>query len=136
MKIDTSDGSVSFSAGSIRRAESRTHFLESSLGQGAEERVTNVEQQWRHITVRPEAGVAATLVFKNDCLHQIYLLMAIPSDDSNEWTATLELDRKSKHDKWLSAELGLPPYEYAWGRVDSEFDEKGCVSEIIVTYAR
>jgi hypothetical protein len=59
----------------------------------------------------------------------------MPTDETDEWTMENELKRKVQHDAWLHAELGMPPYEYAWGKIDSEFDAKGCVSEIIVTYA-
>jgi hypothetical protein len=74
-------------------------------------------------------------VFKGDRLHQVWLLMETPSDKTDEWTMETELQRKTLHDTWLLAELGSSPYEHAWGRIDSEFDAKGCVSEIIVTYA-
>ena len=43
---------------------------------------------------------------------------------------------KALHDAWLLREIGKAPYDYAWGSVASEYDAKGCVSEIIVTYAQ
>lgn len=62
--------------------------------------------------------------------------MEIPSDkDPNGWTEAHELERKSLHDAWLLREIGKPPYIYPWGSISSEYDAKGCVSEIIVTYA-
>ena len=72
---------------------------------------------------------------KVDRLHQVYVLMEIPSDQHNEWTEANEMERKAAHDRWLRRNLGEPPYEYGWGSVSSEFDAKGCVSEIIVSYA-
>ncbi len=132
MKIGAYDGSISFDAGSIQRKVDRQSFLKSPIGNAAKERLVN--EDWWHVDIRPEPGVAATLIFKADRLRQVYLLMKIPTDDSDEWTAENELKRQSVHDAWLHSELGKPPYKYAWGRIDSEFDQKGCVSEIIVSY--
>ncbi len=47
----------------------------------------------------------------------------------------LERNAKRSTTHGFVRELGEPPYEYAWGRINSEFDAKGCVSEIIITYA-
>ncbi len=63
-------------------------------------------------------------------------MMRIPSDKSEEWKIEFEFERKEKHDIWLLAELGAPPYTYDWGSVTSDFDAKGCASDIIVTYAK
>ena len=52
-----------------------------------------------------------------------------------EWTEKNELARKELHDEWLLRELGPPPYRYEWGNLSSEYDPKGCVSDIIVAYA-
>lgn len=136
MKIGVFDGSISFAFGTIEKSGDRTDFLRSPLGGAAKEQVVNPVEDWRHITVRPEPGVAATLIYQGERLHQVFVAMTMPSDDSNEWTADSELERKAKHDAWLQAELGKPPYDYSWGRIVSEFDAKGCASEIIVSYAK
>lgn len=133
MKIDKSSGTISFAAGTVERSADRTSFLSTKVGRSAKAGLVN--EDWRHYGIRPESGVAANLVFKGECLHQVWILMAIPSDETDEWTTESELRRKSLHDKWLLAEFGEPPYEPNWGRISSEFDAKGCVSEIIVTYA-
>lgn len=133
MKIDTSSGTISFAAGTVERKTDRTTFLATRLGSDAKAGLVN--EDWRHYGIRPEPGVAANLVFKADCLHQVWILMEIPSDETDEWTTESELKRKALHDNWLLGELGMPPYEHDWGKISSEFDAKGCVSEIIVTYA-
>ena len=84
--------------------------------------------------ISPEPDLTGSVMFKDDRLQRVFLLMRIPTDDSGEWTAELEQGRKSKHDEWLRAELGAPPYEYPWGSVTSEFDPRGCASDIIVCY--
>jgi len=135
MKIGLHDGSIAFDRGTIARDVSRQQFLESPLGvQPRSSRL--VSKEWWHIAVDAEPGIVAHLTFQNERLHQVWILMRIPHDeDPDGWTREHELERKALHDEWLRREIGDPPYLYDWGRIESELDEKGCVSEIIVTYA-
>jgi hypothetical protein len=133
VKISLSDGSISFAAGTIERHVDREAFLATDLGRSGKAELVN--EDWRRVGVRPEPGIAATLLYNGDHLHQVWLLMAIPADETEEWTMDNEMKRKAVHDAWLQSEIGKPPYKYAWGKIDSEFDAKGCVSEIIITYA-
>ncbi len=94
-----------------------------------------VNEEWRHYRIEPEAGIVGTLFFKGARLDRVFLLLEIPSDKGKDWTEALELERKAMHDSWLRSELGMPPYDYGWGSVTSDFDPRACVSEIIVTYA-
>jgi hypothetical protein len=134
MKIDVTDGSVAFEPGDVKRSQGREDFLQSPLGMLARPELINKE--WWHLHIKPEPGIAANVLFRGDRLNQVYILLPIPSDnDKDGWTEEHELERKAIHDAWLRRELGKPPYEYPWGAVTSEYDAKGCVSEIIVTYA-
>jgi hypothetical protein len=136
MKFGIFDGSISFEHGTLKRDTDRAAFLASALGREPR-RNRLVNKEWWHITVDPEPGVAANVLFRGDRLHQVYVLMTIPSDkDKDGWTEEHELERKALHDAWLRREIGKPPYDYAWGSIASEYDAKGCVSEIIVTYAK
>jgi hypothetical protein len=132
MKIDVFDGSISFARGTVLRAEDRETFLGTDLGRNSTQKLVNKE--WWHVGIRPEPGVAATLIFRGNRLDSIKLLFEIPEDKSGEWTVELEQSRKAMHDRWLRAELGMPPYTYGWGIIASEFDAKAVVSEIIVMY--
>jgi hypothetical protein len=134
MKIGIVDGTISFESGQIRRTLNRRQFLESTVGRESKERLVN--QDWKHYHIEPEPGIAGTVLFKADRIDRVLLMMRIPSDSIKEWTEERELERKAAHDRWLLAELGIPPYEYAWGRVASEFDPRGLASEIIVVYDR
>jgi hypothetical protein len=62
--------------------------------------------------------------------------MSIPSDALNERSVDRELERKARHDELLHAELGQPPYRYPWGSVESGYDARDGVSEIIIVYDR
>jgi hypothetical protein len=133
MKISALDGSVIFAGGSIQRSDDREIFLASELGKAAKAKL--VSNEWWHLTIAPEVGISAKLLYRGNHLHQVYLLIKMDSDVNNKWTTKLEMQRKALHDEWLTKELGKPPYRYTWGNIVSEFDQKACVSEIILTYA-
>ena len=135
MKIDVSDGSMVFAGGTIGSSTQRTEFLRSAFGNGAREQIANEPEDWRHVAIDPEPGVAATLIFHGEKLHQVFVALRTALDDTGPWTIATERERKAKHDTWLRTALGAPPYEYAWGRVTSDFDPKDPASEIIVSYA-
>jgi hypothetical protein len=60
--------------------------------------------------------------------------LALPRDKESIWSAEHELERKELHDDWLRAAMGEPPYVYPWGRIESDYDSKGCASSVIMTY--
>ena len=133
MKIQITDGSVAFPEGTITRHMDRQAFLRSQLAKSSKVAVAN--EPWVTYNFIPEIGVSCNATFKEERLQQVFLLMSMPTDDPSRWTAELEQERKLKHDEWLRTEFGAPPYEYPWGSVTSEFDPRGCVSDIIVSYA-
>ncbi len=132
MKIGVFDGTVSFASGEIKRTCDREQFLQSAIGAQSQEGLHN--EAWRHYDISPEPGIAGTALFNGETLHSVFLMILIPSDETDDWTIELELERKAVHDRWLQAELGKPPWKYKWGRVVSEFDAKAVASEIIVVY--
>ena len=133
MHINIADGTVSFDAGSIGPHLGRSEFLRTPVGEGGKS--TLVNDGWINVDIRPEASVIGTVLFENDRMNRIFLSLHMPSDDAGEWTVERELERKSKHDEWLRGELGKPPYRFAWGEIVSDFDPRGCASEIIISYA-
>jgi hypothetical protein len=133
MKIQTVDGSVAFPEGTITRHMDRQAFLQSQIAKSSKVAVAN--EPWVTYNFTPEIGVSCNAIFKDDCLQRLFLLISMPTDDPSQWTAEREQERKLKHDEWLRVELGPPPYDYPWGSVASEFDPRGCVSDIIVSYA-
>ncbi|HEX9851415.1 MAG TPA: hypothetical protein VGA68_00305, partial [Woeseiaceae bacterium] len=91
MKIAVDDGSISFAAGVIQRGQDRRAFFGTRIGATAQQ--TLVNEDWINLSVKPEPDIAGTVIFKGDRLVRVLLLMAIPSDDSNQWTEKLELER-------------------------------------------
>ena len=134
MKISSKDGTIHFAKGIVSRDLSLPQFIGSSLGRSAKETISNTDR--RHYEFDPETGISATVFFQGEALDRVLLMMSMPSDSAKIWTEELELQRKAVHDNWLESELGEPPHEYGWGRVVSDYDARGCVSEIIVVYER
>lgn len=134
MRISTKDGTIQFAAGKIDPGQQRDAFLATPLGRTAILSLQNAN--WTNYRVRPESGIVATLLYDGAQLDRVFMLMEIPADESEAWTEDLELKRKQVHDQWLTMELGSGPYDYSWGRIASEFDQRDCESEIIVVYRR
>ena len=134
MRIDRESGSIVFPDGTIEPAMSLARFLDTDLGRSS----TNsfAHDRWQHFQFDPEPGIAGTILFNDGVLDRVLLAMSTPSDETEEWSELVEHQRKERHDSWLRAELGEPPYRYRWGGVESEYDSKGCASEIIVVYER
>jgi hypothetical protein len=134
MKVHVASGVLEFENGSIAPGVDRSAFLSSSLGSRAEVFIEN--EPYITYRIRPERGIVATLSFVGPQLTHVSWVLEMSGTAESEWTEENEMKRKALHDQWLLKELGSPPYRYAWGSLSSEYDSKGCVSDIIVSYAR
>jgi len=134
MRIDPASGTIAFRDGSLEPSMNLERFRSTELGRSSRNSFT--QDSWQHFQFDAEPGIAGTILFDGGVLDRVFLAMAMPSDDSGEWSEQVEHQRKERHDAWLRSELGEPPYKYAWGGVESEYDSKGCASEIIVVYDR
>lgn len=132
MKIFRTNGSIEFASGTIHASLDRMAFLATALGRTATIPMQNAG--WTHYDVRPEPGIAATLLYDGDRLDRVYLMMDTPSDRPDQWSEAIEHERKDIHDKWLRDALGNPPYEFEWGKITSQYDPRSCASDIIVSY--
>ena len=132
MKISVEDGTVIFTAGTIRPRLDRKTFLSSPIGSDAEEFLMNKP----HSTYRifPETGIVATVQFTDHVLETVAIMFEMEDDSAENWSETRELARKELHDAWLRNESGPSPYRYTWGRLESSYDAKACVSDILVSY--
>lgn len=134
MKIRIDNGEAIFKKGSIGPKLEKSAFLASTLGTGSDIFVSNEP----FVTYRfaPEPDITATASFEGDRLTGITVMMRMPTDDDCSWTEELEIARKRTHDDWLRAELGEPPYRYGWGSIESIFDQRSCISDLIISYSR
>ena len=133
MKVDTAGGRIEFARGALERNTQRVQFLQSNLGANAETLVDNEP----HVTYRihPEAGIAATVSFEGAKLRVVAWQIQLSPDKEKDWSEENELERKHLHDGWLATAVGIPPYRYTWGGLESTYDSKGCASSIILRYA-
>jgi len=132
MKIDASSGAVVFSNGTIEPVMDKDAFLSSPLGSGSEKwHGHGVFEVFRFV---PEPGIIATADFRSSRLSSVSLLFTLTDDSPEHVSRDQEFKRKEKHDTWLRAELGEPPYRYSWGQIVSAFYEQHCESDIMVIY--
>jgi hypothetical protein len=133
MKVDTRTGRIEFERGVLERGTEKARFLQSRLGTDAAILIKNGQ----HLTygIRPEQGISATVLFEGSVLKTVTWQIELALEKERVWSVENELERKRVHDSWLAAAIGMPPYEYAWGRLESDYDSKGCASSIIVSYA-
>lgn len=77
------------------------------------------------------------LFFECDNKRLKYVLLSAQDDNSipswDTWSRENELERKVRNDVWLQEELGVPPYKFTWGMLESVFDEKAASSYIWIT---
>ena len=52
------------------------------------------------------------------------------------WSEERELARKAFHERWLASEVGVQAGKYAWGDIDSYYDEQGRFSTIAIRYTK
>lgn len=110
----------------------RPEFLNSPVGAAAE--VLRIGAPFATYRIRPEQNVIASVRFRENSLELVSVLFEMAGDTEANWTRERELERKAIHDQWLLEEIGPPPYRFSWGEIESLFDEKACVSDIIVGY--
>lgn len=132
MKIDQADGSVVFASGSIHPGMDKAAFLKSALGSKSGQWFVNGSfETYRFL---PEPGIVATTDFRDGRLLNVSILFTLPDDSEDNLSMERELQRKQRHDEWLRASLGDPPYRYNWGHVSSDFYHQHCESDIMVVY--
>jgi hypothetical protein len=132
MRIDVFGGSLVFDGGTIARSMNRAEFLNSPLG--SQSRPLVINEPFASFGFRPEPGIDVSVQFRDSHLENVSFTLSLPDDSMENWTEAHELSRKAHHDEWLRRELGKPPYNYAWGRIVSEYYAQHCGSEVTLLY--
>lgn len=133
MKIDTSTGSIEFRGGRLDPALTKNAFLSTPF---ASEAVVTVDNgPWVTYDLKLEDAAAASVVFEDQRLREVRLAITDPEESRGDWTETVELARKERHDTWLREELGDIRGRFAWGSVESVFDPRALCSQIIIRYS-
>jgi hypothetical protein len=151
--MDASTGDLSLDTGErIGPRLTRTGFLASPLAGGATLRAHPGAGQWSafavHVGQPGGQAFSLALYFDGETLRQIVLSIIgshepPAADYRRELTddaalarlvRTNERARKARHDAWLQAQLGAPPWSYKWGTIASSYNASACQGTISVAY--
>lgn len=130
MELERDNGAISFAGGTLEPNLQRDNFLSAPFARNAKLVLGN--GSWETYEVQIEADVLGTVVFNTEKLVEVRLFMT--GVHGGNWTKEEEVTRKDKHDRWLHSKLGVPPYSYKWGKIESNFDPRSECSQIIVRY--
>ncbi len=95
---------------------------------------------WRY-ALRPQKLdgdlFTVALYFQKDGRLEFVSLGILEDDHAlswSNWSREQQEHRKEMHDQWLKEHLGLPPYEYDWGGILSQYDPRSATSTITIRY--
>ncbi|MCP3921655.1 MAG: hypothetical protein GY714_03625 [Desulfobacterales bacterium] len=114
-------------------------FLNSGIGQKAILSVKN--EGYSSYTFGPykikSDNFYFLLIFYSGEIHSVYMELSDLNDKIDYGADDKEsaLIKANKiHENWLLSNLGLPPYFYSWGSIDSAYDKKGWSAFIVLSY--
>ena len=139
--LDPDRGILSFEQPAVAIAPSltRDQFLQSDLAADATTHVENEPHHSWRLAPRFRAGAVEFIVVLWFHDQRLVRLTLMDADDRfgtswAEYSIEKELARKRSHDAWLAASLQSRD-EFPWGRVWSDYDERGGFSSITIHYA-
>lgn len=130
--FDISTGTITYKEVILRKRQAREAFLATDVGTNAQLMVGN--QDWITYRFSSDQKVFFVAQFKNNEIEQVHIAFALSGNDPKPWTVESETARKSLHDQMLREEIGVPPYQFVWGRIESVRDPRNDAAQIIVTY--
>jgi hypothetical protein len=139
--IDAAKGTVVFDRGAIDARSKRRALLKSKLAQGATLDIENKEHRTYQLAEPlhlDEQLVSAQLYFKAESLKSISLAFGDKRFGTSwdDWSEAKERARQSAHLKWLRGFLDGkgPRWRFAWGIIESIYDQKSGGSSIEISY--
>ena len=114
-------------------------FLNSELGSAAREIRRSHSRRYYEVWQRisPELEMGLTLGFSaGGPLQRISAQFVNLGTRGSEWSKVKEDEIKHYHDKWLSEQLGDPPYQFRWGKAMSIVEPHWYSANIIIDYTR
>ncbi|QEG17348.1 hypothetical protein GmarT_32280 [Gimesia maris] len=120
--------------GNVRVSPSTTlsSFSKSTLGISSKVLVKNNDYVTLQVDTNSQIGL--NLSFSNNRLSTVTIYLKSPESSWSSWSKYEEHEKKSKHNKILYADLGLEPYRFSWGEVESISDSKSGGSYVLVKY--
>ncbi len=135
--IDAKTGEIALGATTIGPSFTLGSFRRSTLSPRAPPLVGGGAWQSFDIGKHPigEALFDITLRFDGERLAMISMAIADAGEAGEDaWSEKAARAAKKRHDRWLAQELGSPPYEYEWGRIESTYDPRSVSSGITINY--
>jgi len=115
-----------------------TDFTRSSLGAAGRFGANDGYSRYHRVSGALDNGLtcAATVIFYEGVLNSLSFAPLWPGAARSwaEWSEAGELRVKALNDQLLREYLGPPPYVYAWGTIESDYDPKSGGSSIVVRY--
>ncbi len=73
---------------------------------------------------------------ENELLNVLFLFMTDNEEmpTGKKWSLESEMKLKKQHDEWLKKNIGNPPYDYYWGSISSDYDNRSASSSITIRY--
>jgi hypothetical protein len=136
--IDIKNGSIALQNFMMRKGLTKDDFLSSNL---FGEVLKHQEYEFTTYSLKPqliekEKFIMVIYFNKNDIIDLVNLSLSnsenLPSWDN--WSESEEQRKKEEHDKWLLNKIGIPPYNYDWGTVSSNYDPRSGSSMITIRY--
>jgi hypothetical protein len=130
--IDKQSGALVVAGETIPSGLSENAFSRSQLGQQAMRTpTTGGWVVYSNIKI-DDAGLV--MRFLDGKLTEISLAWGERSGGWGGWSEVKEASENSAQNKWLASKLGLPPYSFEWGNVESLQDQKAGGSQILIRY--
>ena len=136
--IDIKNGRIKFNIDSdlIKNGLTKSEFMKSVLFDEVlktdDYAYTNYYLKLQHIGL--ETFTVDLLFNENDVIDSVYISMRDSIPHWENWSKDEELKLKVKHDRWLADYIGLPPYKYSWGTIESVIDIHDNTSSIVIRY--
>ncbi|MCD4825463.1 MAG: hypothetical protein K8S55_12770 [Phycisphaerae bacterium] len=111
-------------------------FRRSKYGSKSEENPMGEKWKMYRLHAESEDGYfGVNLFFHNGMLHACHLSFGTKGESWADFSVENERKRKVHHDMLLAKWLGVPPYVYSWGEIESVLHPKDNTASIIVKYA-
>ncbi len=102
--------------------------------------INDVKTGWKHYSVRNikinDTYFIITLYFDNNVLKMLDFIVSdkfIVAGFWDDWNEQKELQKHDYYDHWLTKEIGSNR-QFAWGTINSFYDNKGGFSSIVLKY--
>ncbi len=138
--IDITTGDITLDGATLGRSFTLASFRASALAAKASLPLAG-GPPWQSFDIGKchigERIFDVTLRFEGERLAMVSMALSdLDESPDAAWSEKAARAAKRKHDEWLAAQCGSPPYAYDWGSIESTYDPRSVSSGITVQYAK